>query len=146
MRRMLLLAALCAGTVLTLASVASAQDVVVQGDGSVTIGGDVGTDCRSFALSVEQGFDLGLTQGQIQSVLEQCEQAGFLSSTPVGEQYNDDVAGAIPTPQPSTPVEGPPSGENNTSVLPDTGGVSGLILMVGVLLLGGGLVVRRIGG
>lgn len=126
------LAALCAAVVLTFASVASAQEVVVQEDGSVTIGGDVGTDCRSFALSVEQGFDLGLTQEQIQRVLAQCEQAGFLSSTPAGEQYDDDVAGTIPTPQPSTPV------------LPDTGGVSGLVLIAGALLLGGGLVVRRI--
>lgn len=143
MRRTILLAALCAAAVLMFASVASAQSAaivegaplppdVVQEDGSIVIGGDVGTDCRSFALSVEQGYDLGLTQGQIQSVLEQCEQASFLSSTPAGEQYNDDVAGTIPTPQPSTPV------------LPDTGGVSGLILMAGALLLGGGLVVRRI--
>ena len=112
--------------------VADQSAPVVEEDGSISLASDVGTDCRSFAFSVEQGYDLGLTQGQIQSVLEQCRSAGFLSSAPASDQYSDDVAGTIPTPQPSTPV------------LPDTGGLSGLVPMAGALLLGGGLLARRI--
>lgn len=123
--------ALCAAVVLTLASAASAQSTVTVENGSVIIDGDVGTDCRSFALSVEQGYDLGLTQEQIQSVLEQCRSAGFLSS-PAADQYGDGVAGTTSASQPPTPV------------LPDTGGMTGLAWIAGALLLGGGLVARRL--
>lgn len=75
---------------------------------------------------VDGGEDIG---GRITDPVEE---------TPV-DQY-----GTIPNPQPSTPVEGPPSGESDISVLPDTGGLSGLPWIAGALLLGGGLVVRRI--
>ncbi len=63
-------------------------------------------------------------------------------STPV-DQYND-VVGTIPTPQPSTPVEGPPSTQSDISELPDTGGLDSLPWIAGALLLGGGMVIRRI--
>jgi LPXTG-motif cell wall-anchored protein len=63
---------------------------------------------------------------------------------PDSDQYDEDDKISIPEPQPSTPVEGPPSGGDEVTELPDTGGVSGLMLLGGALLLGGGLVVRRI--
>ena len=53
------------------------------------IGGDVGTDCNSFAISVDQGYFSQLTQKQVQSVLEQCRLAGFL---PSDNQYEAPVA------------------------------------------------------
>ena len=85
MRRIMLLAALCAAVTLMLASVAAAQSApVVKEDGRISIAPDVGTDCRLFAFNVEQGYDLGLTQEQIQSVLVQCKTGGFLSSAPQG--------------------------------------------------------------
>lgn len=56
-------------------------------------------------------------------------------------QYSDQT---IPTSQPSTPVEGPATGPSDVTVLPDTGGATGLAWVAGALLLGGGLVVRRI--
>lgn len=61
-------------------------------------------------------------------------------------QYDEDAKVGIPEPVPGgeTPVEGPPSGDNGVTRLPDTGGLSGLALLGGALLLGGGLVVRRI--
>ncbi len=71
-------------------------------------------------------------------------EGGVPGSGVTGVPASSDRYGTIPTPQPSTPVEGPPSGENDVSVLPDTGGLSGLVLMAGVLLLGSGLLVRHI--
>ncbi len=130
---------LVAGSGVTMVAATVDQSApIVEEDGSVIIDGDVGTDCRSFALSVEQGYDLGLTQEQIQSVLEQCRSAGFLSS-PAADQY-----GTIPAPQPSTPVDASPAGGGKVSVLPDTGGMTGLAWIAGALLLGGGLVARRL--
>lgn len=129
--------------VTTVTSIADQSAPVVEEDGSISLASDVGTECRSFAFSVEQGYDLGLTQGQIQSVLEQCRSAGFLPSAPVSDQYDNDNVTA-PTPQPSTPVEGPATGPSDISELPDTGGATGLAWVAGALLLGGGLMVRRI--
>jgi hypothetical protein len=108
---------------------ATPQDYSVQEDGTVIVGSDVGTDCRSFALSIEQGFDLGLTQEQIQSVLAQCEQVGNTTDDQYGEQ---------PAPEQPAPEGG------GTQVLPDTGGTSVLALGVGALLVTSGLLVRRI--
>jgi hypothetical protein len=105
------------------------QDYSVQEDGTVIVGGDVGTDCRSFALSVEQGYDLGLTQEQIQSVLAQCEQVGDTTD----DQYGDEPTGD----QPNHEDEG-------SQVLPDTGGTSPFTLGIGALLVAGGLLARRI--
>jgi LPXTG-motif cell wall-anchored protein len=70
-----------------------------------------------------------------------------VEETPVdSDQYDEDDKISIPEPVPGgeTPVEGPPTGGDEVTELPDTGGVSGLMLMAGALLLGGGLMVRRI--
>lgn len=137
--RKLLLAASCVSLVLMLTPAALAQssaaeagsgaegapppDVVFQEGGIVTLGGGVvGTDCRSFAISVDQGYDLGLPQAQVQGVLDQCQAAGFLRSA---ERYEALTA------------------------LPDTGGpgLTPPVLMGGALLLAGlgvlGITVRR---
>jgi LPXTG-motif cell wall-anchored protein len=63
--------------------------------------------------------------------------------TPV-DQGDTRIGGTIPTPQPSTPVEGPATGPTDVTKLPDTGGMTGMAWVAGALLLGGGLVVRRI--
>src|SRR5918997_710805 len=58
-------------------------DYVLEEDGTVVIDGDAGTDCRSFALFLEQGYFepvAGDPSQQAQSILEQCEEVGFLES------------------------------------------------------------------
>ena len=57
-------------------------DYVLEEDGTVVIDGDAGTDCRSFASGLEQGYfePPGDPSQQAQSILEQCEEAGFLES------------------------------------------------------------------
>lgn len=53
---------------------------VYNGDGTVTIDGDTGSSCRDFAVAYEEGYYRQGDQGLAQSVLEQCEQDGALSS------------------------------------------------------------------
>lgn len=110
--------------VTTVAANAGQSAPVVGEDGSISIASDVGTNCRSFDWSVAQGYDLGLTQEQIQSVLTQCAQLGGATDGQYGGQ--------------STP------GDGGTQVLPDTGGASMLVLGAGALLVAGGLLSRRI--
>lgn len=58
-------------------------DYVLEEDGTVVIDGDGGTDCRSFASFLEQGYfepQPGDPSQQAQSILEQCDEAGFLES------------------------------------------------------------------
>lgn len=65
--------------------------------------------------------------------------------TPVEPGGDTRLAGTIPTPQPSTPVEGPVTDPNDVTALPDTGGsVIAVACVAGVFLLASGLVVRRI--
>lgn len=144
MRRIMLSIALCAVVVLMLSSVASAQ----QEDLDCS---DFGSQAEAQAALRENPSDPYGLDGPTGPVGTgepgvACEGAlpGPIDFTPVanggvvpgsgvtGVPAGSDQYGTIPTPQPSTPV------------LPDTGGVSGLVLMAGVLLLGGGLVTRRI--
>jgi hypothetical protein len=58
-----------------------APDYALEEDGTVVIDGDGVTDCRSFALALEQGyFESGDLSAGAQRVLNQCEEAGLLSS------------------------------------------------------------------
>lgn len=124
---MMLLIAFCAAGVLMLSSVASAQQnsayPQVSEDGTVSLSFDVGTDCRSFSIAVEQGYPRNLTQEEKQGVLDQCRSLGYL---PSGTQSTSS------------------SGGNDVAELPDTGGPSGVALLAGALLLGSGLVIRRL--
>ena len=95
----------------------------VSDDGRVTVDGDMGTDCRSFAISVEDGYTLGLTPQQIQSVLNRCGELGLLSPNDATQPEPVVVAG---------------------DELPDTGGISPIALGGSVLLVVGGLMVRRL--
>ena len=107
------------------------RSLVVSDDGQVTIDGDVGTDCRSFAISVEDGYTLGLTPQQIQSVLDRCDELGLLSS---GDAAQPEESGPAPQSEPTIAA-----GDE----LPDTGGISPIALGSVVLLIAGGLIVRR---
>ena len=54
-------------------------DYVLLKDGTVLIDGDGATDCRSFALFLEDGyFESGDISAGAQRVLEQCVEAGLL--------------------------------------------------------------------
>lgn len=53
-------------------------DFVLEEDGTVIIDGDTAFDCRSFALAREDGYFRGGNQEQALSVLQQCEEGGFL--------------------------------------------------------------------
>ena len=59
-----------------------APDYVLEGDGTVVIDGDGATDCRSFALFLEEGsFESGDTlSAGARRVLEQCVEAGLLEA------------------------------------------------------------------
>ena len=73
---------------------------------TVTIGGDVQTDCRSFAIALREGYNQGLSQSQQQEVLAQCQPQGVTAP------------------------------ETNTTPLPDTGGPSLLLPVIGLALAG----------
>lgn len=95
----------------------------VSEEGRVSLSFDTGTDCRTISIVAERGGPPSLTQEEVQGVLEECRSLGYL---PSGAQY------------------APDSGGEEVAELPDTGGPSGLALLGGALLLGSGLVIRRI--
>lgn len=92
------------------------DDYVLRGDGTITVGGDAGTSCRDFARDFEQGTIRPGDEERARSVLDQCEQAGFL---PSGD--------AAPSEATATRAE-----------LPATGGSSFLLVTVtsGAFLIG----------
>ena len=57
----------------------SPDEYVFREDGTITVGGDAGTNCRDFARDFEQGNIRPGDEEKAQNVLAQCEQAGFLS-------------------------------------------------------------------
>ena len=127
--------------------------VVVSDDGQVTIDGDIGTNCRSFAISVEDGYFQRLTPEQKQNVLDRCKKLGFLPSegtdSPAGEdQYVSDQPTPSQQPAPTKPEPSasprPTPNANVVDKLPDTGGASPLALGAGALLVAGGLAARRV--
>ena len=94
------------------------------GDGTVTIDGDVGTSCYDFALTEEGLTRSGDLERLAQSVVRQCERGGFLSP--------DNQYAAFPPfrrQQPFVPQ----------AHLPATGGPG--LLAPGVLLAGGVLLI-----
>lgn len=120
-------------------------DFVFNEDGTVTIDGDTGASCRDFALLREEGYYRIGNQEQAQSVLEQCERAGFLSgdkaftaAPPTQEQryqyQQPNPRLAMPSASQSSPTR---------SVLPATGGVPLLLLAVGMVLVGAGIAAAR---
>ena len=98
-------------------------DYVFEEGGNVTIDGDQGMSCRDFAMSIPQA-DASSDLEQARSVLEQCEQAGFL---------------------PPGGANASPSGDGDAVFLPATGGpavlpsLAALLVALGVLIA----VVRR---
>ena len=81
---------------------------------TVTIDGDMQTDCRSFSISLREGTTFGLSRAQQREVLSQCQEQGV----------------AAP--------------KTSTMPLPDTGGPSLLLLEVGLALAGLGAMGLRI--
>ena len=57
----------------------SPDEYVFHEDGTITVGGDAGTNCRDFARDFEQGNIRPGDEEEAQNVLAQCEQAGFLT-------------------------------------------------------------------
>lgn len=119
-------------------------DFVLREDGTVIVDGDTGSSCNTFALGLQQGYYQLGDQEQAQSVLEQCEERGFLGST----------SGAEPIPAASTSTEAsvtvePAVTSPAVDTLPDTAGVPIFPLAVGVglLLVGARVLVaaRRLG-
>ena len=110
---------------------------VFNGDGLVVIDGDVPTSCFDFAQLLEDGAlrPSGDQEQLAQSVLGQCEQAGFLSPN---NQYvaHPPAQGQQP---PATQAELPTTGGPGPSIprVPLAGGV--LLVVVSVL----GLLARR---
>ena len=107
-------------------------DYVLEEDGTVVIDGDAGTDCRSFASFLEQGYfePPGDPSQQAQSILEQCEEAGFPPAGAVLKASASPVASAGPD-----------------GALPQTGGPSltvPLLAAVAALLATGLLALRGI--
>jgi hypothetical protein len=108
-------------------------DYVFEEGGTVTVDGDVGMSCRAFALSIPRA-DASPDLEQARSVLEQCEQAGFLPS------------GSVPTVLPTQWGQyQTPSGSGGDiaapappAALPNTGGPD-LLLTATTLLLGSGV-------
>ena len=96
------------------------------GDGTVTIDGDVGTSCYDFALNEEGLTRSGDLERLAQSVVQQCEQGGFLSP--------DNRYAAYP------PAQGQQPPVTQAELLPATGG-PGLSMPVGDALAGGVLLV-----
>lgn len=94
------------------------QDYVLREDGRVVIGGDVATDCPSFASSLEQGYALAGNPEQARSVLDQCKQAGLL---PSGGAPSVSAPQQPPTTQ-ATPQTPTPQTPPTRAGLPATGG------------------------
>ena len=95
-------------------------DYFLEEDGTVIIEGDTAFDCRSFALSREDGYFQSGNQKQALSMLQQCEKGGFLEQGDLQE-----------LPETVDPSEA-------EQALPDTGGPSGaafLLPAAGLLLV-----------
>lgn len=148
-----LLAAVLAVTVMAVAVAAApalAQtsgnlpDYVLEEDGTVVIDGDFATDCPSFALALEEGYELAGNPERAQAVLEQCEEAGLLPS-----------GGTIPSASPGTSASasaGVPAGSSASGggggggLLPDTGGpdLPALLVVSGVVAMTSGLLAGKV--
>ena len=109
-------------------------DYVLEEDGTVVIDGDVGTDCASFALALEQGYELAGNPERAQAVLEQCEEAGLLPS--------ESTAPNASVPSEVSVVNGESGG------LPETGGPALPALLVATVLVvvASGLLARKVAG
>lgn len=96
-------------------SVATPPVYEVQGNGDILFGGDalLANGCEQVASSPED-FP-GLTGRQFQDLAAKCAELGFSAT----------------------------SGEQNVTALPDTGGLHLPLLLGGLVLVGGGLLLRR---
>ena len=104
-------------------------DYVFGEDGVVTIDGDQGMSCRDFALDVPQA-DTSSDLEQARSVLEQCEEAGFLSSDAPVVQQPDQAVSPMDR-APSTKKELPATG--GYGLLPSA--LAGGLLLTGLVAL-----------
>lgn len=113
-------------------------DYALTDDGTVLVDGDSAMDCRTFAISYEQGYDRTGDPEQAQAVLEQCEQRGLLpsgeeaapvDSVPAQEQQYQQPApeaqGAIAQPYGEAPPPALPyyvyNGDGTVTIDSDTG-------------------------
>lgn len=113
---------------------------VLESDGTVIDGGDVVTDCSSFAAGGVQQYVQGRSQDEAQAVADKCQQLGYPSGD--GTVGNSDIVLNLGTVGPPAPID-----TGGTEVLPDTGGLP-LALMGtlagGLALIGfGGLALKR---
>jgi hypothetical protein len=104
---------------------------VLEADGTVIIDGDQATECYSFAVGREQGYDSGGDQELARAVLEECERAGFSSSNRGDmEVGNSEVVvgapGAEPPSSPGGTHDPAAAADDGSEVLPETSG--GLLL------------------
>lgn len=148
-----------------LADVAGADppDVVLEEDGTLVFGGDLATDCPSFAGGVERGELYGADDPeQARSALELCRQGGFLpsdgsaapSSPPdpatadatATADSADDEESAAATAEADDEESATASTSAEPEALPDTGGVSPALLAVlpALLLVGTGVMAFRV--
>lgn len=121
-------------------------DYVLQKDGTVLIDGDGATDCRSFALALEQGyFESGDISPGAQRVLEQCEEAGLLYSE--GATLSASAGETTSTSANALPSTGASAVGGEGRGLPETGGPAlPALLVVSSVVVVSGLLVRRIVG
>lgn len=112
---------------------ADLPDFALEEDGTVVIDGDLATDCPSFAVGLEEGYESRGDPEQAQSVLEQCRRGGFLpsgGSAPVSRTPHSPSAHVSEQHRQPSPAR---------AVLPSTGGPNLPMIpapMGGALLMG----------
>lgn len=113
-------------------------EFVLYSDGSITIGGDMGTDCYTFAVTNYPQTTRGPLRDAAQSVLDQCHLLGLPRGG--GDPSNAEVILSID-------AIVPPGAYTGVEALPDTGGLP--LVLAGALtgslaLIGfGGLMLKR---
>ena len=106
---------------------------VLEMDGTVINEGDVVTDCSSFLVGYQQGFQ-GRSPEEARAVANKCRRIGVPSGDfAVG---NSEVVLSLGT-------TGPPAPDANNETLPDTGGFPLAVLAGGLALTGVGSLLSK---